>query len=118
VAVIYALLQDGMPVYVGSSVKGADIRARSHRSHKIDAAKWNPALAEFLARGKPEIAELAVVPDDERFEAEAAMIKRLAQRHSLLNRYHNGFRHSAESRAKMSAGLPGPSLPLSDGPEI
>jgi hypothetical protein len=104
VAIIYALLSNGEPVYVGTSVKGADIRARTHRAHKTDAAKWNPALAEFLAKGKPEIAELAVVPDAERFEAEAAMIRQLSQRHSLLNRYHNGFRHSAESRAKMSAG--------------
>jgi hypothetical protein len=103
--VIYALLSDGEPVYVGSSVKGADIRARTHRSHKIEVARWNPALAEFLSKGKPEVTELAVVPDAERFTAEAAMIKLLAKRHNLMNRYHNNYRHPPEVRAKISRGV-------------
>ena len=99
------MLSDGEPIYVGSSRKGAEARVKLHRSQKKSVASWNPDLAEFLSRGKPEYAELAVVPDAERFETESRMIKTLGARHKLLNKYGNGFRHSDETRAKMSEGL-------------
>jgi Uri superfamily endonuclease len=103
--VIYALLSDGEPVYVGSTVKGAEARVRVHRRQKKEIASWNAALAELLAKGKPEYQELAVVPDAERLQLEAEMIKRLGARHKLMNKFHNGYRHSPETRSKISAGV-------------
>lgn len=99
------MLSDGEPVYVGSTRKDADARVRLHRREKKAVASWNPALAEFLAKGKPEYQELAVVPDSERLQLEAQMIRTLGARHKLLNKFHNGYCHSPETRAKISEGV-------------
>ena len=76
-----------------------------HRSQRKEVATWNEGLAEFLAKGKPEYKELATVPEADRFRMEAELIRTLASSYSLLNKYCNGYRHSPETRAKISAGV-------------
>jgi hypothetical protein len=92
-------------VYVGSTVKGADHRVNTHRTHRREAATWNAALGAFLASGEPEYKELAIVPAEDRFRMEAQLIRALSGSCSLLNKYNNGYRHTPETRAKISLGV-------------
>jgi hypothetical protein len=103
--VIYALLKDGEPVYVGSSRIDAETRLKTHRATIKKTASWNADLAEFLSRGTPEFQELAVVPDAERLEWEARMIRTLGARHRLFNKYWNNFHHTPETKARISEGV-------------
>lgn len=103
-AIVYALLTaKGEPRYVGSTTASLEKRVQWHLGHVSGTARWNPELAAFLSRGIPQWQELAVVPDAERFTAEAEITKRLRRKHRLCN-VKNGSRHTPESIRRIRAG--------------
>jgi hypothetical protein len=84
---------------------GGGARAAAEEEPPDFGEERNEALADFLRKNpSPEVKELAVVPDAERYTVEAAMVRQLGKKHKLLNKYWNGWHHTPETRAKMSLG--------------
>jgi hypothetical protein len=101
--VIYLLteLKTGEPKYVGSSRVGIDKRMMWHRGHT--KSRHNPELAAWLAKGSYGYQEIAVVPDDEQFEAEARITREYRKQYDLFN-VLDGTRHTPESIRRIKAG--------------
>jgi hypothetical protein len=104
-ATIYVLTEKetGEPRYVGCTTVATDKRLRWHRGHSRKNDNGNPDLAAFLAKGEYSYQELATCPDDERFQLETEITRRLRQKHDLLN-VLDGTRHTPESIKRMLAG--------------
>lgn len=124
-AVIYALLHEGKPVYVGQTVRHPVCRAWEHwsdahyRKPRKDYKKFreNPEMISWL-RGlsdAPTVHVLEEVDDHLRFKAERYYINLLSEIPGI--RLFNfppsdqtGYKHTDETRARMSQLASGRSL--------
>ena len=105
---IYGILQRSpagrmLVRYVGSSAFPAEQRVKWHVAGVKQVASWNPGLADLLRAGFPSFKVLAVVPDDQRFEAEAELTRKMRKHHRLVN-VLDGRHHTRESKARIARG--------------
>jgi transposase-like protein len=90
--------------YIGTTNGTVETRLKYHRGHRKAKRlmQYNADLAEWLQEVTPLVEVIAEVPESERFTAEAKAIRAIGKSFPLLNKIHNGFHHTPETRARIS----------------